>query len=138
MIARSLLVVFGLAASVAAPACVGTTLTSPSEVAQAADLNTFSSQVLPGGSVSREFATTAAGIITVRLASTTPAGVMVGLGIGIPRTNGSCALNGSVEAVAGTAAPLSLVAESGQYCAKVFDLGTLSAPLPFTVSISRP
>ena len=121
--------------------CAGceTTIFSPTPVADTATLiKEFSSQIVPGGSASRDFDLTAAGPIGITLKSTTPDGVKVGLGIGIPRANGSCALSAAVETAAGTTAQITLTAESGSYCTRVYDLGTLSAPLPFTLSISRP
>lgn len=131
----ALLLVLGLLAT----ACAGTTLTSPTPTADTATLlREFSSQLTPGGSASREFDVTAAGAIAVTLKSTTPAGIKLGMGVGIPRANGSCALSAAVETVAGTTAQIAINAEAGAYCAKVYDLGTLAEPLPFTISISRP
>ena len=128
-----------LMAAVLMTACAGTTLTSPTPVADTDTLQReFSSQVTPGGGASRHFDLTSAGLIAVTLKSTTPSGVTVGLGVGIPRSNGSCALSAAVETVAGTTAQIAITAEAGAYCTKVYDLGTLSAPLPFTISISRP
>jgi len=98
----------------------------------------LSGSILPGGSVSRVFETAAPGTVTVLLKSTTPAGIAVGLGVGISRSNGSCALSSAIEAAAGDAAQISIQADKGAYCAKVYDLGTLQAPLPFTISISHP
>jgi hypothetical protein len=115
------------------------TITSPTETADTASVqHEFSSNVVPGGSVSREFALTGAGTIALTLTSTTPAGVVVGLGIGIPRADGSCALSAAVDATAGATAQIALAAGTGPYCAKVYDVGTLSSPVPFTVAISRP
>jgi hypothetical protein len=120
-------------------ACAGTTLTSPTPVADTDKLQReFSSLLLPGGGASRDFQIAVAGAIAVTLTSTTPAGIPIGLGVGIPRANGTCALSTAVEATAGATAQVSVTAEAGAYCAKVYDLGTLSAPLPFTIAISRP
>jgi hypothetical protein len=116
-----------------------TTIFSPTPVADPATLlKEFSSQLLPGGTASRDFDLTSAGPIGITLKSTTPDGVVIGLGIGIPRANGSCALSSAVETAAGTTAQITLAADTGSYCARVYDLGTLTAPLPFTISISRP
>jgi len=108
----------------------------------AVDPETFqrelSGSIVPGGSISRSFDTAAAGTVTVVLKSTTPAGVAVGMGVGISRSNGSCALSSAIEAKAGDAAQISIQADQGAYCAKVYDLGTLQEPLPFTISISHP
>jgi len=119
--------------------CAKTTITSPSPVVDSGALpREFSNTVVPGGSASRAFDTTAAGTITIVLKSTTPGGVAVGLGVGIARSNGSCALNAAIEAVAGTTAQISIAADKGAYCAKIYDLGTLQAPLPFTIGLSYP
>ena len=127
--------------ALASAACAKTTyLTSPT--ATTVDSETFqrelSGSILPGGSVSRNFDTAAAGTVTVLLKSTTPGGIAVGMGVGITRSNGSCALSSAIEATAGAAAQISISADQGAYCAKVYDLGTLQEPLPFTISISHP
>ena len=116
-----------------------TTMTSPTGVADTDRLaREFSSSVIPGGGASREFTLTTAGTIAVTLLSTTPAGTSVGVGIGIPRGDGSCALSAGVETTAGPTAQITIAAGTGPYCAKVYDPGTLTAPVPFTISISRP
>jgi hypothetical protein len=115
------------------------TVTTPTPVADTETLlREFSSLVVPGGSASRSFDVSLAGPIAVTLTSTTPPGVMLGLGVGISRSDGSCALGAAVATAAGAAAQITVAAEAGAYCAKVYDLGTLDAPLPFTISISRP
>jgi len=125
--------------SIAAAACAQTTVTSPTATADIDRLvREFSSVLVPGGGASRSFELTDAGPIAVTLKSTTPAGIPIGVGIGIPRSDGSCALQASVETAAGSAAQLSIAADTGAYCARVYDLGTLASPLPFTISISRP
>ena len=126
--------------TLASAACAKTVMfTSPTA---AVDPETFqrelSGSIVPGGSISRSFDTAAAGTVTVLLKSTTPAGVAVGMGVGISRSNGSCALSSAIEAKAGDAAQISIQADKGAYCAKVYDLGTLQEPLPFTISISHP
>ena len=131
---RAYLTAVVLAATAAA--CVKTTVTSPTEATT--DLNTFSSLLVPGGSAAREVALTGTGPIGVTLTSTSPAGVVVGVGIGIPRGDSSCALATAVQAAAGAPAQVSVAAEAGRYCVKVYDPGTLTAPVSFTVSISRP
>ena len=116
-----------------------TTIFSPTPVADTATLlKEFSSQLLPGGTASRDFDVATAGPIGITLKSTAPDGVVIGLGIGIPRGNGSCALSSAVETAAGATAQITLTAATGSYCARVYDLGGLTAPLPFTISISRP
>jgi hypothetical protein len=123
----------------AAIGCTRTTMTSPTATADPDALQRdFTSLILPGGSASRAFDLTVGGQIAVTLRSTTPAGVTVGVGVGIPRSDGSCALQAVVETAAGATAQIAIAADAGAYCAKVYDLGTLRDPLPFTISISRP
>lgn len=131
-------VLAALAVVLASAGCT-TTMTSPTPTADTdLLLREFTSLLIPGGSASREFSTTAAGTVTVTLRSTTPPGVVIGVGVGIPRSNGSCALAAAVEASAGAAPQISMTADVGTFCAKVYDPGTLASPLPFTISISRP
>ena len=115
-----------------------TTITSPTATAKPIDVNAFSSQVPPGGSASREFILATGGTVGVTLTSTTPADTVLGLGLGIPRSDGSCALSGAVATTAGSSSQLSLNADTGLFCVKVYDVGGLSAPVAFTLSISRP
>lgn len=130
-------IAFLLVGALAAASCE--TATSPTPTADTELLlREFSSLVVPRGAASREFTLTAQGAISVTLKSTTPADVVVGIGVGIPRSNGSCALSTAIEAVAGAAAQVTINAEAGTYCAKVYDPGTLTSPVPFTISISRP
>jgi hypothetical protein len=123
-----------LTASLAA-ACISGTPTAPDPVA---DVNTFSSSVAPGSAASRQFDVTTGGTVSVRLSSTNPDGVVLGLGVGIPRSNGSCAVSSAVDTPAGAEAQLAVTTGAGAYCARVHDPGTLSAPVSFTLVISRP
>ena len=119
--------------------CGQTTLTSPTAVADTDLLQReFTSLLLPGGSASRDFEILVAGPIAVTLTTTTPGEVPIGVGVGIPRSNGTGALSAAVETAAGSTAQISISAAAGAYCAKVYDLGTLSAPLAFTIAITRP
>lgn len=119
-----------------AAACEDAAITSPS--ATTTDVNSFSSLVNPGGAASREFTLTSGGNVAVTLTTTSPVGVVLGLGIGIPRANGSCALSSAVHTTAGGAAQISMTAEAATYCAKVYDPGTLTSPTSFTLVIARP
>lgn len=122
--------------AILAAACVATTITSPSETP--IDVNSFSSVINPGGGASREFTLTSSGTVAVTLTTTLPSGVALGLGIGIPRSNGSCALSAGVQAIAGSAAQIAMTAEAATYCARVYDPGTVTEPTTFTIVISRP
>lgn len=119
-----------------ATACEDAALTSPS--ATTVDVNSFSSIINPRSAASREFTLTSGGTVAVTLTATAPSGVTLGLGIGIPRSNGSCALATGVETAAGSAAQIALTVEAATYCAKVYDPGTVTAPTTFTIVITRP
>lgn len=135
MSARLLLVILALGTG----GCARTTLFEPTATVDEEKLQReFTSQVVPGGAASRAFDVTAPGPIAVTLTATTPSGLTLGVGVGIPRSDGSCALQASVHTTAGGAAQITISADSGTYCAKVYDPGTLGAPVPFTISISRP
>ena len=125
---------------VVALVCLGceTTITSPTATATPIDVNAFNSRVLPGGSASREFTLTTGGSVGVTLTSTTPTDVMLGVGLGIPRSDGSCALSGSVATTAGAGPQLAMNADTGSFCVKAYDPGRLPAPVAFTLVISRP
>lgn len=117
-------------------ACSGTP-TSPTDTDNPR-LFEFTTNLLPGGAASRTFQTATDGTITITLKSTAPSGVVVGLGIGIPRANSSCALTASVETVAGAEAQISMSAEKGTYCAKVYDIGAVAESMLFTIGLSHP
>ena len=119
-----------------AAACEDAVITSPSETP--VDVNSFSSVINPGSAASRDFTLTSSGTVAVTLTTTRPSGVALGLGIGIPRSNGSCALSAGVHAIAGSAAQIAMTAEAATYCAKVYDPGTVAEPTTFTIVISRP
>lgn len=119
-----------------AVACEDAIITSPSETP--ADVNSFSSVINPGSAASRDFTLTSGGTVAVTLTTTSPTGVALGLGIGIPRSNGSCALSAGVQAIAGGAAQIAMTADAATYCAKVYDIGTVTEPTAFTIVISRP
>ena len=125
-----------LALALAAAGCGGSgtpTATSPSTTPSG---ETWSSVLAPGGTSSRSFTVTAAGTITVTM---TGAGATVGLGVGLPRTTGGgCRLGVSVNASAGSSPQITTQADAGQYCVQVFDLGTLTDPVPFALTINHP
>lgn len=119
-----------------AAACRESMITSPSETP--IEVNSFSSVINPGSAASRDFTLTSGGTVAVTLTTTSPPGIRLGLGIGIARSSGSCALSAGVHAVAGSVAQIVMLAEAATYCAKVYDPGTVAAPTTFTIVISRP
>jgi hypothetical protein len=113
------------------------TPTSPTTTA-APDPSTFASHLVKGGSASRAFAVTNAGSIQVMLSSVTPS-VIVGVGLGIPRPDGSgCHLGKSVETTAGSDPQITALADSGMYCVKIYDVGHVEDSVSFAITVSHP
>jgi hypothetical protein len=100
---------------------------------------TFASTLAVGGTATRTFTTTQGGTITVSLASLGGAepDAVVGLGIGLLRTNSSCGLSQSIETSAGSSAQIMISADAGQYCVRIFDLGSLTEDSSFSMTIEH-
>jgi hypothetical protein len=101
---------------------------------------TFASNLAIGGASSRSFDVTRAGTVSVTLTSVNNATTLrVGLGVGIPLADGSgCVLSRSVETVAGNTAQLELGVDVGKFCVQIYDPGTLSTPVPFSINLVYP
>ena len=101
---------------------------------------TFASNLAMGGSSSRSFEVTRAGTVSATLTavgnSTT---LKVGLGVGIPLADGTgCVLSRSVETVPGTTAQLELNVDIGKYCLQIYDPGTLTGVVAFSINLVFP
>ncbi len=128
-----------LASSMTLVGCDEDTPTTPTPNPSTATV-TFASNLALGGSSTRSFDVTRAGNVSVTLlavgGSTT---LKVGLGVGIPLADGSgCVLSRSVEAVAGTTAQLELAVDTGKYCVQIYDTGTLTTVVAFSLSVIYP
>jgi len=126
--------VIGISAAMMLAGCgSNSTPTTPSNPSSTVKEN-WSSVVAPGGASTRSFTVNSAGNIVVTLT----AGPTVGLGIGLPRTNGGgCRLGVSVVAASFNNKQISTQADAGQYCVQVFDLGTLTDPVGFALTIEH-
>jgi len=115
-----------------------TTTTSPTATSPVTE--TFSGQFIPGGNASRAFTAASAGTASVTLTSVgPPADAIVGLGVGIPQSSGSgCYLTQTVKTGASSTPQFTVAVDAGAYCVRVYDLGTLTAPVSFTITIVRP
>jgi hypothetical protein len=99
---------------------------------------TFASSVGVGGTASRVFATTGSGRITASLMSVSPS-LLLGVGIGIPRATGTnCDVTRAIETIGGDGRELTIAAEAGTYCVKVFDLGQINDLAAFSVRVTHP
>lgn len=110
---------------------------TPSD-ASSSETITYSSTVSPSGSTSRTFAVGAAGTTAIIMDLITPATVpALGLGLGFARQDGSGCEVAFTMSAARTNQLIAQV-DSGKYCVKVFDPGTLTAVTSFTIRIVHP
>lgn len=101
---------------------------------------TFSSSLGVLGAAARSFTVSQGGTVSVRLENISPTpGVVVGLGVGIPRVDGTgCSLSRSLNTAPGSSAQITGGIDTGAYCVKVYDVGNLAALVNFSISIIHP
>jgi hypothetical protein len=99
---------------------------------------TYATTVTANGAAARTFSTYDTGTITATLTNVTPA-VALGLGIGIPRSDGGgCLLTTSVEATSSSTPQIVLRADSAStYCLKVYDVGRVTERAEFSVTVTH-
>ena len=114
------------------------TATSPTVTSPVTE--TFSGQFIPGGSAARSFTAASSGTVSLTLTQIgPPADVVVGFGIGIPQANGSgCYLTQTVQAGAASTPQITAAVDAGAYCLRLYDTGSLTAKVAFSVTIVRP
>lgn len=99
----------------------------------------FASRLTPNGAVSRSFGATTAGTVTVMLTNAAGPFTRVGLGLGVPTAGlAKCALSTAISTTAGSTPQISAAVDAGQYCVTVYDLGTLTEPIDFSVTLVYP
>jgi|KBSSwiS6_1023812.scaffolds.fasta_scaffold04955_3 hypothetical protein len=100
---------------------------------------TFASRLTPGGAVSRSFGATTTGTVTAMLTNAGGPFTRVGLGIGVPNAGlARCALSSGIATTPGSTPQISAPVDAGQYCVTVYDLGTLTSPIDFSVTLVYP
>lgn len=122
-------------------ACNGSTGTSPSTTGSAgAAVDTFVGQFAVGGSASRTFTVSTAGEVAVTLREAgPPVDIVMGLGIGIPSaSNVGCHQTHTLLVVPSTTPQLRASVDAGTYCVRIFDAGTMTTTVAFTISIDHP
>ena len=133
-------VVLPLLALFGCSAC-GESPTSPSDAeAGPPHTVTFASQVTPGGTASRTFQAGGPGTVTVTLDSTSPAGVVLHIGIGIPTPSirGGCSLSRAVTTGAGTEPQLQMAVDGAEYCVQVAEPGLVTRSTGFSITLVHP
>jgi hypothetical protein len=95
----------------------------------------FSTNLYPGNSLTRSISVGQAGDVTVTLTQVSPA-ASIAFGIGVSKANnGDCYLTQSVVTTKGSTASLTVRADPGNYCVRVFDPGTLPERVTFFMQI---
>ncbi|HEV3058420.1 MAG TPA: hypothetical protein VGY48_09225 [Vicinamibacterales bacterium] len=114
-------------------------LSSPSS--PSSNTETFSG-ALPQQStvVAGTFTVSQTGTVSVTLVSdSASSAVALGLGIGTPNGTTGCTLTTSTSnAVAGSAAQISVTENSGSYCVALYDVGNLTAAVTYTITVAHP
>jgi hypothetical protein len=118
---------------------VVTPVTNTSTPRVAPGVDSFSSILMVQGSASRTVVATESGSLSTTLTSATPPNLLVGLGLGIPRSDGSgCHLSIAVNTSTSASAVISSAVDVGSYCVKLYDPGTLPSNVNFTISTTHP
>ena len=129
----------GVTLALATAACDdATTATSPTTTSPVTE--TFSGQFLPGGSAARSFTAASSGTVAITLTQIgPPADVVVGLGIGIPQSNGAgCYLAQAIQTGAAASPQITATVDAGSYCLRLYDTGRMTSQVAFSVTIVRP
>ena len=138
-IRRCLSVVVVLSAACAQPPA-STSLTRPD--AFPAKLLSFSGTLQPKGLVSYPFTAAQAGEVEVTLLDVALVGssspVTVGLGIGTASTGGACLVTDAVNTQGGPRAQLIGTGQAGTLCISIFDVGYLTGPALYSITVAAP
>jgi hypothetical protein len=126
-------------AALLAASCGGDTTTAPSDTSTSGTA-TFVGQFGVGGSASRTIVAGASGEISITLREAgPPTDIALGLGIGIPSgSNAGCYQTRTVVVASADTPHLVATVDAGTYCVRVFDAGTMTTPIAFTVAITHP
>jgi hypothetical protein len=122
-----------------------TTPTEPSTTTPPSAVEAFSGTLQPAGTNLHTFTVAKTGYVEITLIGVVPqlvagpsAPITVGLGIGTPNPGtGTCMVLYQVQAQAGSAAQIVGTATAGPDCLTVFDVGTLSQPVIYTVTVAH-
>ena len=124
------------------PTDASTTTTTTATAAEPSVSEAFTGTLGVKGSAFYSFEVSAYGTVNVTLHNVggvtgVPESVWVGLGIGVPDGT-DCSTTTSANTQAGGGPHISTVLEAGRYCVRIYDVGNLAAPTPFSASIVHP
>jgi hypothetical protein len=132
------------AAAAVTSACGGDDTTAPTATTDTGpSTELFEGQLTIGGSAFYSFTTAETGLASVMLASVTTStspgtssNVVLGLALGTP-TGTDCAITSALPTAAGLASQMVNSLAPGTYCARVYDIGNLKAPVNFAIRITH-
>jgi hypothetical protein len=102
---------------------------------------TFTGTVAVGGSSSNTtFVVAVSGEVDITVTALgPPANIIMGLAVGIPNaTDGSCVAPAGTLQVQASTTPLAGSEPAGSYCVKLYDVGYMSAPINYTITVAHP
>jgi hypothetical protein len=128
----------GLAcALIAGPACNDKSSTTPTTPTTSATI-LFGGRVAVGGNTWRSVAVEGSGTLTVWLSALSPdTEAVVGLGLGT-FDGGVCTITTQLETASGLDPQISATVAPRTYCVKIWDIGNLTKPTDFTITIVTP
>jgi hypothetical protein len=137
---RRLLSAAALAAATITAAACGSSSILPTNTSTVTVTNTFSGTLTVNGAATYSFATATAGTITATLTTIGDGTPVVGLSLGA--WDGTvCVVSGqglfNDNASQGTVVTASATT-SGSFCARIYDVGKLTAPVDFSIDIVHP
>jgi len=136
MTARCILVFAGLLFSISCSDTANTT-PIPRPDTPPATLVSFNGTLHPQGADTYLFTVRQTGYVQATLLGLdAPASTTVGIGIGTPGTNGLCAISYAVNTGPGTQAQLIGTGLAGSLCLPIRDIGNLTAPAVYTITVA--
>ena len=119
-----------------------TTTTPPATAAEPTIAESFTGTLPVNGGRFYAFEVTTYGTVQLTLQNVggiigVPETVWVGVGIGVPDGT-DCSTTTSLSTQAGAGPHVSSVLGAGTYCARIYDVGNLAAPTPFSLLIAHP
>ncbi|MGE0448821.1 MAG: hypothetical protein AB7Q29_04485 [Vicinamibacterales bacterium] len=99
---------------------------------------TFSSNLDPRGAVWRVLLVRQSGVLVATLSSSSQPSANVGFAIGLGDSTNGCLVTRERLGPASAVPELSAEVDTGYYCVKIFDEGSLTSPMSFTITIVHP
>lgn len=97
---------------------------------------TYATTFTARGAVTRTFEQVSRGAVNITLTTVSP-DVPLGIGIGMPRQDGVCALTSATTATPSTSPQITVTADPGLWCVRVWDPGTVPELVAFSMSVTH-